>query len=301
MYGYEWSLRYLWRWLNWLQRLDVIVLAFMLVRIVVVVIDVFYRCHLAGHGEGIDTASGAFQRGRRTLVADLNQQVGSLKWIASTAPFLGLAGICIGILNVFRGYSGSLQGYRVMAATYMAAALTTTAAGIIVAVSATFSFNYLRTCLDLLVNQVPSRRLPLEKRFSGVPAFVQIAAPALALCITAFMFFPSLQSPQGLHVRLMKIGSLEPENCLRAEPVLIRLLDTSGGPLAVFVNSKRTPRDKVKDVLQSSLQPGRIVNIAADKEVRWADVASAIDVAEGVDGDVVLLTGPPNSYSRHNW
>jgi hypothetical protein len=83
--------------------------------------------------------------------------------------------------------------------------------------------------------------------------------------------------------------------------VLIRLLDTSEGPAAVFVNSRRTPQDKVKDLLQGSRRPRQIVHIAADKEVRWADVVNAIDVAEGLDGHVVLLTAAPNSYSGHNW
>jgi hypothetical protein len=83
--------------------------------------------------------------------------------------------------------------------------------------------------------------------------------------------------------------------------VLIRLLEPSEGPPAVFVKSRRTPQDKLKDLLQGSLRPGQIVNIAADKEVRSADVVNAIDVAEGLDGDVVLLTAAPNSYSAHNW
>ena len=64
MYGYDWSFRYLWFWMNWLQRLDVIVLALMLAHIVVVVIHVFCRYRIARRVEAIDIGSRAFQRGR---------------------------------------------------------------------------------------------------------------------------------------------------------------------------------------------------------------------------------------------
>lgn len=100
---------------------------------------------------------------------------------------------------------------------------------------------------------------------------------------------------------MLKIGSLEPERRLRVEPVLIRLLGTSAGLPTIFVNSRRTPQHELRDALQASLKPERMVNVAADKNVLWADVASAIDVAEGLDGDVVLLTAPPIRYRGHNW
>lgn len=50
--------------------------------------------------------------------------------------------------------------------------------------------------------------------------------------------------------------------------------------------------------MRASQKPGRIVNVAADKDVLWADVASAIDVARRLDLNVVLLTAPPISYFR---
>ena len=74
--GCEWTVGYLWRWMNWVVRLDVIVLALMLAHIVVVVARVSYSYRLARRVEAIDTASRAFQRGRRKLVADLSIKVG---------------------------------------------------------------------------------------------------------------------------------------------------------------------------------------------------------------------------------
>src|SRR6266568_8803821 len=45
--GCEWSIGYLWRWMNWLGRLDVVALALMLAYIVIIVSRGSYRYHLA--------------------------------------------------------------------------------------------------------------------------------------------------------------------------------------------------------------------------------------------------------------
>ncbi len=78
-------------------RLDVIVLALMLVYLFAVVIHVYYRYRLARRVPRIDSADS------KKLVAVLNIKVGSLKSIALTAPCLGLAGTCFGILSAFGG------------------------------------------------------------------------------------------------------------------------------------------------------------------------------------------------------
>src|SRR5260370_41850121 len=93
-YGCEWSIGYLWRWTSSLERLDLIVLALMLARIVFVVARVSYRYRLARRAGPVDPSSGAFQRARRKLAAELSIWVGGLKSIAFTAPYLGLAGRC---------------------------------------------------------------------------------------------------------------------------------------------------------------------------------------------------------------
>ncbi len=294
-YGCEWSAGYLWRWMNWLGRLDVIALALLLMYTLTTVIHASYHFRVARRAREIDSAS------RRKLVAELNVKMGCLNGIASTAPYLGLVGACCGVMSALTGIGMERHAALAMMTSIMAAALVTTAAGIIVAVPATCSYNYLRTRLDLLENEAPIPRFPLGKRFSELPAFARIAAPALAISITAFISFPSPQSPKGLHVGVLKIGSSEPERRLRVEPVLIRLLGTSAGLPTIFVNSRRTPQHELRDALQASLKPERMVNVAADKNVLWADVASAIDVAEGLDGHVVLLTAPPIRYRGHNW
>jgi biopolymer transport protein ExbD len=294
-YGCEWSFGYLWRWMNWLGRLDVIALGLLLIYTLTIVIHAAYHFRVARRAREIDSAS------RRKLVAELNVKVACINGIAFTAPYLGLVGACCGVMSALTGIDMEIHAGLARVTSIMAAALVTTAAGIIVAVSATCSYNYLRTRLDLHENEAPIPRFPLEKRFSEPPAFAPIVASALAISITAFISFPSAQSPKGLDVRVLKIGGSEPEHRPRFEPVLIRLVDTSGGLPTMFVNSRRTPLSELRDALQGSLKPERIVNVAADKNVLWADVASAINAAEGLDGEVVLLTSPPIPYRGHNW
>jgi hypothetical protein len=96
-YRCEWSIGYLWRWMNWFGHLDVIVLALLLAYTLAVFIRVSYRYHVARQARVIDSAS------RRKLAAELNIEVGNLKSIVSTAPYLGLVGTCFGIMSAFRG------------------------------------------------------------------------------------------------------------------------------------------------------------------------------------------------------
>ena len=292
-YGCEWSIGYFWRLMTWLGRLDLILLALLLAYSLLAVIRVSYRCHIARRDPQIDNAK------RRKLTAQLSTEGNSLRSIASIAPYLGLVGTCQGIMNSFPGVGMEKHAALALYSSLLAAALATTAGGTIVSVAATSSYNYLRRRLELLANE--AQRFPLAKRFSQVPGFAQIAAPALALCITVFMIFRSPGSPNGMAVRLLGVGSVDQRNLDRVNSVSIGLLDTIEGPPTVFVNSRPTSQNKIRDVLQASLQPGRIVTVAADKEVRWQDVVTAIDVAEGLDCDVILLTARPIRYSRHNW
>src|SRR5258706_13004713 len=136
--------------MNWIERLDVIVLAFMLAGVVVVVARISYRYYLARRERGIDSAS------RRKLTAVLSIELGSLKAIASGAAYLGLAGTCVGIMSSL-GFGGNMEKntFLTMVAANMAASLAATAAGMVVAVPATCFYNYLCTRIDLLESELP--------------------------------------------------------------------------------------------------------------------------------------------------
>jgi hypothetical protein len=210
-----WSIGCLWRCTYLMERLVLTALALMLIHIAVVVTRVSYRCHLARRTQGTDTASREFQRSRKRLIAELSLWVGTLSSIASTAPYLGLAGTCLGILdNLSVGHAGSRQGFFVAMFSRMAAAFLSTAGGLLVAIPATVSYDCLRKCIESLRSEVSkdvvqrgsphfhiAQKLPLAARFSKVP-FALIAAPALVGCVAAFMTFSfgRWDIPMGLAV-----------------------------------------------------------------------------------------------------
>jgi len=104
--------------------------------------------------EATDAASRSFHRSQRKIAADLGFEMGALKSIASTAPFLGLAGTCLGILSAFGGVGMEKSAALAMIAARMAAALITTAAGLLVVVPAVWSYNYLRACKERLQSEM---------------------------------------------------------------------------------------------------------------------------------------------------
>jgi hypothetical protein len=189
-------------------RLDVILLALLLTYVFVVVIYAYCRYYLARPRRGIASVHA------ETLAAVLNIELGGLKSIALTAPYLGLAGTCEGILSAFGGASMAHHAYVVMIATRMALALVPTAAAIPVAALATCSYNFLRTRIELLECEVfdeqqqrgrhfrGARRFPQTKRFSELPAFGLLAVPALVFAIAGCMTFASFHTPKGFYVEL---------------------------------------------------------------------------------------------------
>jgi|GEM_PF-6042270 len=204
--GCEWTIRYLWRWTNAFGRIDVIVLALMFACIVCVVAHVSFRYHSVRRTRDIDT--GLLSQ----LVADLSAEAGLLHSIASTAPYLGLAGTCVGILSAFGAFAMEKHTLLLVTVTKVATALVPSVVAILVAVTATFSYNYLRTRIDLLHNEVGAgqgtryfrvfRRLALLRRFSQLPAFGLLAAPALALLVAAYLPFAFLRTATGFRIEL---------------------------------------------------------------------------------------------------
>jgi len=284
-YGCELSIRYLWRSMNWLGRLDVIVLALMLAYAVAVVVGVSYRYRLARRMGKIDTTG----RSRRELAADLSIEVGSLKSIASTAPYLGLAGTCVGVLSASL-FSGGVamekNAFLAMMASRIAAALVTTAAGIIVAVPATCFYNHLRTRMDLLDSEVANeaieqrsrhcqvaRRLALTRRFSQLPAFALVAAPGLAILVAAFTPFFSPSGSKGFGIELAS-ARCEYDDRL----IVLRITDAG----KVFLNQEQENWNSLAGRLSEiySMRVRRTLYLFADDGVPFQTVADAIDTAE---------------------
>src|SRR5262245_53835234 len=91
----------------------------------------------------MDTVRRAIQRASALTASDLKKGVSALATIGSTAPFVGLLGTVVGVINAFTGIatSGS-QGISAVSAG-IAEALVETALGLVVAIPAVWFYNYL--------------------------------------------------------------------------------------------------------------------------------------------------------------
>ena len=95
----------------------------------------------------MEAARRAIERETLITYSDFKKGVGSLATIATTAPFIGLFGTVIGIINAFRGMSTGAGGIAAVSGG-IAEALVTTALGLFVAIPAAWMFNYFTQMLE---------------------------------------------------------------------------------------------------------------------------------------------------------
>jgi len=91
----------------------------------------------------LDTVRRAIQRASALTSNDLKRGVSSLATIGATAPFVGLLGTVIGIINAFQGIAATGSGGIGAVSAGIAEALVETALGLIVAIPAVWFYNYL--------------------------------------------------------------------------------------------------------------------------------------------------------------
>lgn len=93
-------------------------------------------------GEQIEASKRALERAEAIVHAELKRGLGGLATIGSTAPFVGLFGTVVGILNAFRQISAQKTSGLGAVAGGISEALVTTAIGLFVAIPAVMMFNY---------------------------------------------------------------------------------------------------------------------------------------------------------------
>jgi biopolymer transport protein ExbB len=93
-------------------------------------------------GEEIDASRRALERAEAIVHAELKRGVSGLATIGSTAPFVGLFGTVVGIINAFKGISTEKSTGLGAVAGGISEALVTTAIGLLVAIPAVMMFNY---------------------------------------------------------------------------------------------------------------------------------------------------------------
>ena len=93
-------------------------------------------------GEEIEASKRALERAEAIVHAELKRGVSALATIGSTAPFVGLLGTVVGIINAFKGISSEKSTGLGAVAGGISEALVTTAIGLFVAIPAVMVFNY---------------------------------------------------------------------------------------------------------------------------------------------------------------
>jgi len=91
----------------------------------------------------MDTVRRSIQRASALTASDLKKGVSALATIGSTAPFVGLLGTVVGVINAFQGIATSGSGGIGAVSAGIAEALVETALGLVVAIPAVWFYNYL--------------------------------------------------------------------------------------------------------------------------------------------------------------
>ena len=104
-----------------------------------------------GEFDVVDAVNRVIDRAKEREVASLKKGLGGLASISSAAPFIGLFGTVVGIINAFRAMAATGQGGLGAVSAGIAEALFTTAAGLLVAIPAVMSFNYFTNTIESFV------------------------------------------------------------------------------------------------------------------------------------------------------
>jgi biopolymer transport protein ExbB/biopolymer transport protein TolQ len=102
-----------------------------------------FQAHGAGavSSEDIEASKRAVDRAAAIVHAELKRGLSGLATIGSTAPFVGLFGTVVGIINAFKGIASSQATGLAAVAGGISEALVATAIGLFVAIPAVWMFN----------------------------------------------------------------------------------------------------------------------------------------------------------------
>jgi biopolymer transport protein ExbD len=226
-----------------------------------------------------DDAGSSFQRRRRKLVASLCTEVSTLQSIAFAAPYLGLAGACIGVYHQMR--------FDIK----MELALVTTAGGILVAIPAICSDNYLQTQIELLERGLADntffgrkgrprqrvQRRALARRSLQPSTFALAAAPVLALLVAVETPYFSPPVPTGIFV---KLPSTRNQNDGGERLVILRITNTGKLFINLEVQEWNSVASRLSDIYR--MRKNRTLYLVAEDAVPFQTVADAMDRVKGL-------------------
>ncbi len=117
----------------------------------------------------INSAERAVERNMMIIISELKRGLAVLATVGATAPFVGLLGTVMGIVNAFTGMAVSGTGGLGAISAGIAEALITTAFGLLVAIPAVWAFNYFTTKVDnLTVEMTHTSKEMIDYLIKGV-------------------------------------------------------------------------------------------------------------------------------------
>lgn len=105
-------------------------------------------------GDGIDNLERSLRKGQDQEMSSLEEKLAFLATTGSTAPFIGLLGTVVGIMNSFRAISNAGSASLATVAPGISEALFATAVGLFAAIPAVMAYNYLLNEVRREENQI---------------------------------------------------------------------------------------------------------------------------------------------------
>lgn len=107
-----------------------------------------YRISPGNKDLAVESVARALERQAQREVQSLKRGLGLLATVGSTAPFVGLLGTTMGIVNAFQLMAQAGSGGLGTISAGIAEALITTAFGLLVAIPAVMAYNFLQGWVD---------------------------------------------------------------------------------------------------------------------------------------------------------
>ncbi|HVN09665.1 MAG TPA: MotA/TolQ/ExbB proton channel family protein [Patescibacteria group bacterium] len=115
--------------------------------------------------ELIEAAKRGLERSVAIVHAEMKRMLNGLATIGSTAPFVGLFGTVVGIINAFKGIATAKATGLSAVAGGIAEALITTALGLFVAIPAVWAFNYFTNKVEAFDVEMDNSSMELVNYF----------------------------------------------------------------------------------------------------------------------------------------
>ena len=127
-----------------------------------------FRAHTVSReiaGEQLESSRRACERAEAIVNAELKRGLSGLATIGATAPFVGLFGTTVGIINAFKGMSSEKTAGLSAVAGGISEALVTTALGLLVAVPAVWAYNYFTNKVEAFDVEMDNSSMELVNYF----------------------------------------------------------------------------------------------------------------------------------------